>query len=647
VSGSVLARASRAASHAAPTRPTSAPSRSSASQQFLQARLRSGALQAKLAVGPVNDAYEREADRVADAIVSGGSLAATGAAAMPTAPSAVQRKCAACEGEEDMVRRKAVAPARASADAAVAGLGTGSALPMAQRAFFEPRLGIDLSGVRVHAASEGAAGLGARAFTLGDHIAFAPGQWQPGTSEGRRLLAHELTHVLQQARGAPPAIRRDGDEGTSEFVDRVTTTMRNTDGTGPVEGTVTRDEFAPAGGGQPRQLIHTGQMKIRFDPADCSVTVPFGYNFVQAQSAPGGTSCNDPPAATPVPTLSALTISKLKASVLNDVNRALNNEFDVRLTGTGCPGCTHRNLPIRIDAHEDTANPDTTITIVNRGGRANAGTICFRSWKTEIAEHEGGHQVLGVGDEYPEDDERLRASVPQWFRRERVRRDWSKMGPEEHTRFAMFHERHFNAVKVFLENVFPGCTATLVARPRPIIPDWRVSLGMGGASISGASGVFFQAGLGLGIPLDRLRRWNAVIGPQLRIMEATEQNRSQNAFLLGARLALERSTGDAARGFVGGGFAELGYGWFSSNDYGPGGPDARSARLPYGEVGVTAGLRLGVLEEGSTFRFAIQAEAALGRALGPGVSGSTIPSIVSDPKQSEWARLGVNAVLSW
>jgi hypothetical protein len=80
----------------------------------------------------------------------------------------------------------------------------GSPLPATERAFFEPRFGFDLGNVRIHAgtrADEAARAINARAFTRGSDIGFAAGEFAPGTSHGRRLLAHELTHVVQQAKG--------------------------------------------------------------------------------------------------------------------------------------------------------------------------------------------------------------------------------------------------------------------------------------------------------------------------------------------------------------------------------------------------------------------------------------------------------------
>jgi hypothetical protein len=78
-------------------------------------------------------------------------------------------------------------------------------IPETERVYFENRLGVDFSHVRVHtdeAAASAATALGAKAFTLGNDIAFAEGRYQPATPEGRRLLAHELTHVAQQGRGS-------------------------------------------------------------------------------------------------------------------------------------------------------------------------------------------------------------------------------------------------------------------------------------------------------------------------------------------------------------------------------------------------------------------------------------------------------------
>jgi hypothetical protein len=96
--------------------------------------------------------------------------------------------------------------------ASSAGLDTGTAVAAAQRdgeslacevrSYFEPRFGQDFSGVRVHSgqeASDGARAVQARAYTVGQDIVFGPGEYAPSSREGRRLLAHELVHTLQQS----------------------------------------------------------------------------------------------------------------------------------------------------------------------------------------------------------------------------------------------------------------------------------------------------------------------------------------------------------------------------------------------------------------------------------------------------------------
>jgi hypothetical protein len=97
----------------------------------------------------------------------------------------------------------------------------GRPLDAATRAFMEPRFGHDFSKVRVHSderAAESARAVNALAYTVGDHVAFGAGQYAPGSGAGRKLLTHELVHVVQQSRagsGIPPyaenSLERDAD----------------------------------------------------------------------------------------------------------------------------------------------------------------------------------------------------------------------------------------------------------------------------------------------------------------------------------------------------------------------------------------------------------------------------------------------------
>ena len=90
---------------------------------------------------------------------------------------------------------------------------SGHSLDPATRAFFEPRFGFDFSQVRVHSSSDAASSaqaVNAHAYTVGSHIVFGSGRFAPGTQDGRRLLAHELTHVVQQGGAAPGSRRLSG-----------------------------------------------------------------------------------------------------------------------------------------------------------------------------------------------------------------------------------------------------------------------------------------------------------------------------------------------------------------------------------------------------------------------------------------------------
>lgn len=170
---------------------------------------RFASVQAKLRVGPVDDPMEREADRIADAVLSTRSVSPTGVAATPRA----QRMCASCQEEEEdaLVQRKStpVSVVNHGTQTLSARLPVGSGTPLAPnvREFFEDRFHRDFSHVRVHtgtSAAQSARDLQARAYTWQNHIVFAGGEYAPGSREGQRLLAHELTHVVQQGAGANP-----------------------------------------------------------------------------------------------------------------------------------------------------------------------------------------------------------------------------------------------------------------------------------------------------------------------------------------------------------------------------------------------------------------------------------------------------------
>ncbi|WP_052162428.1 DUF4157 domain-containing protein [Aquabacterium sp. NJ1] len=158
---------------------------------------------AGVSVSQPGDAGEREAARVASKVVSmpAAPLSAT-AARFAGAVPASRGGTLAQAGVAAVAGQGQVGPPTPYPSMGVSG---GQALPVSVRLDMEPRLHADFSGVRVHA-DEAAAlkcrELNAKAFTTGNQIFFARGAYQPESSEGRELLAHELVHTIQQ--GAAP-----------------------------------------------------------------------------------------------------------------------------------------------------------------------------------------------------------------------------------------------------------------------------------------------------------------------------------------------------------------------------------------------------------------------------------------------------------
>lgn len=188
-------------------------------------------VQAKLCVGSVEDPLEREADRIAETVMTSGAtpVEASGSSRSPSSASG--------EGSCDCIRRKPLkVPAGGLSQQAADGSGlvvpsnfAGTLLdriahggqrlaPQVLRSM-EPRFSADFSRVRVHADSESsdlARQLRARAFTWREHIFFARGEFATDVPRGQRLLAHELAHVVQQSERATEVIRRAPQEDVQE-----------------------------------------------------------------------------------------------------------------------------------------------------------------------------------------------------------------------------------------------------------------------------------------------------------------------------------------------------------------------------------------------------------------------------------------------
>ena len=173
--------------------------------------LRSANIQTKLRVSQPDDPLEREADEMADAVMrmaDGGSIAAAQSRETDDA-QLIQRQAEEEEEEEEeeLIQPKGldsyqnVAMPNILGDLAVL---QGSPLADSERAFFEPRFGVDFSQVRIHRdarAAHLARSVSARAFTHGRDVVFGEGEYAPETHTGRQLLAHELAHVAQGGGG--------------------------------------------------------------------------------------------------------------------------------------------------------------------------------------------------------------------------------------------------------------------------------------------------------------------------------------------------------------------------------------------------------------------------------------------------------------
>jgi hypothetical protein len=151
-------------------------------------------IQTKLKIGKPGDKYEQEADRVADEV-------------MRIPESDIQRQT---KPETGMIQLKSLNPDTFTANSQVSNVppivdevlnSPGQPLNLETRAFMEPRFGQDFSQVRIHTdakAVESASAINARAYTVGKDIVFGSGEYSPVSFKGLKLLAHELTHGVQQ-----------------------------------------------------------------------------------------------------------------------------------------------------------------------------------------------------------------------------------------------------------------------------------------------------------------------------------------------------------------------------------------------------------------------------------------------------------------
>jgi Domain of unknown function (DUF4157) len=177
-------------------------------------------LQPRLSINQPNDIYEQEADAMADKVMR---MQANEYVFLKSASNIIQRKCSECEEEDKHVQKKGKTSTIGGMSAPSVvheAINTGGqSLDAGTRSFMEARFGYDLGNVRVHddsLAHQSSHEINALAYTLGNHVAFASGQYKPDTDTGKKLLAHELTHVMQQEGSDSNFIQRDGADDVEE-----------------------------------------------------------------------------------------------------------------------------------------------------------------------------------------------------------------------------------------------------------------------------------------------------------------------------------------------------------------------------------------------------------------------------------------------
>jgi hypothetical protein len=156
-------------------------------------------VQPKLAVNPGGDVFEQEADRIAEEVVARPQQRSS---TKPTASALVHT-----------IQRAGAMSSQQSTPPPIVHevLGSpGHAFDTGTRTHLETRFGEDFGGVRVHTDVQAAASadaIGAQAYTVGQHIVFGEGNYRPESTDGKKLLAHELVHTLQQ-RDASTVVQR-------------------------------------------------------------------------------------------------------------------------------------------------------------------------------------------------------------------------------------------------------------------------------------------------------------------------------------------------------------------------------------------------------------------------------------------------------
>jgi hypothetical protein len=186
-----------------------------------------GTIQTKLNVTAADDSYEREADTVAEQVVSQNSGESTQRQAMEEEEEVAQAKRIQRQGEEeeevaqakriqrlDNVDMSGAFDVGGKIEDQIRDASGGQSLDNNMQDEMGSAIGADFSSVQVHtdaSSNKLARSLGARAFTYGNDVFFGEGEYNPQSSDGKHLLAHELTHTVQQGSSPATQAKRDDD----------------------------------------------------------------------------------------------------------------------------------------------------------------------------------------------------------------------------------------------------------------------------------------------------------------------------------------------------------------------------------------------------------------------------------------------------
>ncbi len=253
-----------------------------------------GIPQPKLKVSHPEDEYQQEADRVAEQVMRKSPENNTPGSIKTTGEGVLERKCSECQMKEDEEEAEQVKIIRKSSSSNGSPVykdaneindvvsSRGASLDASTRQFMEPRFGYHFTDIRIHTGemdARSAQSVNATAYTIGNDIVFGEGQYQPNTLEGRRLLAHELTHVLQQRNTPSLSLQRSPNDPSVSGP--LIPDFRSASPLGILSNRRGIQGPLPAG-----HLYEEGELRVLQEDL-YKVRIDFGHSWVTIKSRPG------------------------------------------------------------------------------------------------------------------------------------------------------------------------------------------------------------------------------------------------------------------------------------------------------------------------------------------------------------------------